>query len=389
MSHAQRPPRTRWSTIPTIGLLIAMVVLVAFAGRARGAALPAGPWPVSHDLLVAEVVTGGDSASDEWIELFNAGSSPVDLGGLELLYVSATGGSVSQKAEWSGSTLRSGRSLLLANGAGGWASVADVTWSGASPRRRYGRAAVTWRGHRYPLVGYAANAWLREPGDAPDPAPRSNGCPSATPGTAATPTTTAPTPGSRTCPSPMRAPHSPSRRPSPRLAPLTSPRLAPLTSPRSNPRRRRPTRRGSPTPSPPTSPPPRRATLRPRPRRRRRRHSSPRPRRRRRRHSSPRPSRHRSPHRTRPPCRHRSPHRPRPPSRRPSLRGPLCRLRPRGHRPPGPTPTSMPTATPSRPRRQASATTTPTATPAPGMEAVPIASLRDMASAPGRPSRVP
>ncbi len=177
MSHAQRPPRTRWSTIPTIGLLIAMVVLVAFAGRARGAALPAGPWPVSHDLLVAEVVTGGDSASDEWIELFNAGSSPVDLGGLELLYVSATGGSVSQKAEWSGSTLRSGRSLLLANGAGGWASVADVTWSG-------GLAAAAVRsccGQRGEVIdtlswGTRPTPGSGSPGDAPDPAPRSNGC---------------------------------------------------------------------------------------------------------------------------------------------------------------------------------------------------------------------
>jgi hypothetical protein len=88
-------------------------------------------WPTSTGLVVAEVVTGGTSASDEWIELTNVGPIGLDLGGLELVYVTSSGATVTRKATWSiGTVLDPGRHLLLANAGGIHAPAADVTYSG-------------------------------------------------------------------------------------------------------------------------------------------------------------------------------------------------------------------------------------------------------------------
>ena len=88
-------------------------------------------WPPSTGLLVAEIVTGGASASDEWVELANVASAAVDLAGLEVVYVTSSGGTVTRKASWtSGATLQPGARLLLANAAGVHASIADATYSG-------------------------------------------------------------------------------------------------------------------------------------------------------------------------------------------------------------------------------------------------------------------
>ena len=62
-------------------VLAAMLVVLLLGGVAgppsRPAGSPAAPvaavaWPPSTGLLVAEVVTGGASASDEYVELTNA-----------------------------------------------------------------------------------------------------------------------------------------------------------------------------------------------------------------------------------------------------------------------------------------------------------------------------
>jgi hypothetical protein len=87
-------------------------------------------WPQST-LLVAEVVTGGTSASDEYVELFNSGPAPVDLIGLEVVYVTSSGATVTRKATWSSSQpLASGQHLLIANALGAYAGLADATYSG-------------------------------------------------------------------------------------------------------------------------------------------------------------------------------------------------------------------------------------------------------------------
>ena len=87
-------------------------------------------WPVST-LVVSEVQTGGTSASDEFVEVANQGAASVDLGGLELVYVTSTGGTITRKATWTSPTLlEPGRRVLAANSAGIYAAIADSSYSG-------------------------------------------------------------------------------------------------------------------------------------------------------------------------------------------------------------------------------------------------------------------
>jgi outer membrane biosynthesis protein TonB len=127
----------------TCALPFALVLAVVVSALAWGARRPdptapirvprvpaAVAWPTSP-LLVSEVQTGGASASDEFTELYNGGADPVDLAGLELVYVTSSGSTVTRKATWSASTvLEPGRHLLVANAAGIFASGADATYSG-------------------------------------------------------------------------------------------------------------------------------------------------------------------------------------------------------------------------------------------------------------------
>ena len=113
------------------------VVSVVGAALGAGAGLAGSPvpaaavaWPPST-LLVSELQTGGASASDEFAELTNAGLTAVDLNGLEVVYVTSTGGTITRKASWTTSTmLAPGRHLLIANTSGIFAGAADATYSG-------------------------------------------------------------------------------------------------------------------------------------------------------------------------------------------------------------------------------------------------------------------
>ena len=70
-------------------------------------------------IVVSEVQTGGVSASDEFVELANQGATSVDLQGLEIVYATSTGSTVTRKATWTASTiLDPGRRILIANAAG-------------------------------------------------------------------------------------------------------------------------------------------------------------------------------------------------------------------------------------------------------------------------------
>jgi uncharacterized protein YdeI (BOF family) len=86
---------------------------------------------VSH-LLVSEVMTGGVSASDEFIELYNPTAGSLPLEGLEIVYVTASGGTITRKASWAAGAagLNAGAHLLLANAAGIFAYAADITYAG-------------------------------------------------------------------------------------------------------------------------------------------------------------------------------------------------------------------------------------------------------------------
>src|SRR5918994_3102620 len=114
--------------------ITALIVLVMIAG-AGGVAGPNAraaivTWPPST-LVVSEVQTGGTSASDEFVEVANQGEGPVDLAGLEVVYATATGSTVTRKATWTASTvLEPGKRFLVANTAGVYAAVADGTYSG-------------------------------------------------------------------------------------------------------------------------------------------------------------------------------------------------------------------------------------------------------------------
>ncbi len=128
--------------LPRSAVIGALVVLlgVSISGRgsppAPAAALPMAPaavvgWPVSTGLLVAEVVTGGASASDEFIEITNAGPLQLDLAGHEIVYVTASGATATRKAAWTSSpVVEPGRHVLLANALGVHAAAADADYSG-------------------------------------------------------------------------------------------------------------------------------------------------------------------------------------------------------------------------------------------------------------------
>ena len=82
-------------------------------------------------LVVSEVMTGGSSASDELIELYNPSTVALPLEGLEVIYATSTGGTITRKASWAAgaASLPSGAHLMIANGAGAFAGIADLTYT--------------------------------------------------------------------------------------------------------------------------------------------------------------------------------------------------------------------------------------------------------------------
>ncbi len=117
--------------------VFALLVSLMVASATFAAALAPEPvaalagWPPSSGLVVAEVVTGGASASDEYVEIANAGSAEADLGGLEVVYVTASGSTTTKKATFAAPLpIGPGRHLLVANAAGIYGSVADTTYTG-------------------------------------------------------------------------------------------------------------------------------------------------------------------------------------------------------------------------------------------------------------------
>ena len=160
---------------------LSLAVLAAAIGRAGAVPLPgeSGSSPglsaevAPGHLVVSEVMTGGASASDEFIELYNPTGEALPLDGLEVIYVTASGATVTRKAAWSTGAVgvAPGGHVLVANEAGVFAGLADVTYAnglaatgGSVAVREIGDAsaidAVGW--------GAAASTWLeRRPAPAP------------------------------------------------------------------------------------------------------------------------------------------------------------------------------------------------------------------------------
>ena len=161
------------ASLGVLALAIDHAVAVPLSGDVAGAAASLAAVTPAH-LVVSEVMTGGASASDEFIELYNPAADTLPLEGLEVVYVTATGATVTRKAAWmaGASGLLPGAHLLIANGAGVFAGLADVSYAnglaatgGSVALRAQGATtaidAVGW--------GTAANAWL-ETRTAPAPA---------------------------------------------------------------------------------------------------------------------------------------------------------------------------------------------------------------------------
>ncbi|MDH4334888.1 MAG: lamin tail domain-containing protein, partial [Chloroflexota bacterium] len=168
-------PRPRRS----LAFIASLVVLLVCLDHAVALPLPdldTGSEPLANSghLVVSEVVTGGVSASDEFIEIYNPTAAALPLEGLEVVYVTASGATITRKASWAvgAPVVPSGAHLLAANEAGIFAVLADVTYAnglsasgGSIALRIQGAAsaidAVGW--------GTAASTWL-EMRPAPAPA---------------------------------------------------------------------------------------------------------------------------------------------------------------------------------------------------------------------------
>ncbi len=234
-------------------------------------------WPISNGLLIAEVVTGGASASDEYIELTNAGPAPVDLDGLEVAYASAAGTSAVRRATWTAAQLLGpGRHVLIANVAGIYAGQADVTYTAGMAAAGGAIVVRPVGGDPIDAVGWgdATNAFVESlPANAPDAGssierrpggPGGNVIdtndnagdwsinPAPVPENLAAPAR--PAPGASSRPSPSASPSpTPSVSPSPSASPSPTPSASPSPSPSASPS---PTPSASPSPSPSVSPRP-------------------------------------------------------------------------------------------------------------------------------------
>jgi len=113
--------------------LAVLLLCAAISGVARAAPI-AGDQVSSATaghLVISEVMTGGASASDEFVELYNPDPAALPLDGLELIYVTASGATITRKATWgAGAVLGPGAHVLAANEAGVFAGVADATYAG-------------------------------------------------------------------------------------------------------------------------------------------------------------------------------------------------------------------------------------------------------------------
>src|SRR6266566_587142 len=121
----------RSAALATLLVFGISAIALASSGAPASQAASSVAWPISTGLLLAEVVTGGASASDEYVEITNGGSVDADLGGIELVYITSSGAAVTRKATWSSPRpLGPGQHLLVANVLGVYAPTADGSYSG-------------------------------------------------------------------------------------------------------------------------------------------------------------------------------------------------------------------------------------------------------------------
>lgn len=223
------------------GLVSATLVVVGVVPASTAAA-------VEH-LVVSEVVTGGTSASDELIELYNPSSTALPLEGLELIYVTASGATISRRAAWGlgASEVPPGGHVLVANEAGAYAAIADVVYASGIAATG-GSVAIRIQGAATPVdaVGWgsAASAWLEgTPAPAPSPGGSIERLPGGDLGSTTDTDDNAADFAVRSVPDPRNASSDPVRPPSGTANPSASTTLPPT-----------PTATDTPSPSPSASP---------------------------------------------------------------------------------------------------------------------------------------
>lgn len=153
--------------------LVVLILSAILSDAVRAVSVTGDALATSVDhLVISEVLTGGSSASDEFIEVYNPSDGGLPLDGIELIYVTASGATITRKASWGpGAAIDPGRHVLMANEAGIFAGVADATYAGGlaatggslALRIIGGSTAIDAIGW-----GTAANVWLET---APAPAP--------------------------------------------------------------------------------------------------------------------------------------------------------------------------------------------------------------------------
>ena len=256
VSHSIAAPR-----IAATSVRLLCVCLLSVAYMPLGAIDRTSASATSH-LVVSEVSAGGTSASDELIELYNPTAAALPLEGLELVYVSASGATVSRRAAWElgAPEVPAGAHLLVANELGSYASIADATYAsgiaatGGSVALRiqgasvaidavgWGTAAGTWLeggpaaappagGSLERLPGGSAGSTVDTDDNAADftvrpvPDPQNSGSPPVP-----DPTSPGPTPTPLVTPSPMPAPTAtpvPSTTPAPAAISISDARALP------------------------------------------------------------------------------------------------------------------------------------------------------------------
>jgi len=145
------------------------LVLVLIAALAPAMLVPLGVVRADHGgaghLLISEVVTGGASASDEFVELYNPGPLELPLEGLELVYVSASGATITRRAAWDlgAPSVPAGHHVMVANELGAYASIADALY-GSGMAATGGSVALRIQGATTAIdaVGWgtAVSTWL-------------------------------------------------------------------------------------------------------------------------------------------------------------------------------------------------------------------------------------
>lgn len=174
MSTVSHPASSLRASGPLAMLVVASLLGAGLLGAGSRGPASAMEAAAAH-IVISELITGGAGASDEFIEIYNPTDEALPLEGLELVYASASGLTVSQRAAWEAGAppLLPGRHLLIANELGIYAGIADATYASGMAATG-GSVALRIVGAASPIdaVGWgsAASTWM-EGVAAPAPAP--------------------------------------------------------------------------------------------------------------------------------------------------------------------------------------------------------------------------